>query len=148
MSEEMYLLDNNALSHLSRAQRSSAFFAERCRIPTEVLHEAAGYPDSANFKQIEYPTTARVLEVLVQIMSTVQPTDTKLVNLYANKGAADPLLIACALHGSEEASALLWGPTWIVVSNDKAVQAKCAEYGVETRSREQFLAETSCAWGI
>lgn len=146
MSEEMYLLDNNALSHLSRAQRSSTFFLDRCYLPSEVVHEAEGYADSAIFRQVEYPTTARVLELLGQVMSTVPSSDTKLVNLYANKGSADPLLIACALHGMEVASAFLWGPTWIVVSNDKAVQAKGAELGVEVRTREQFLAETASEW--
>ncbi len=146
MNEELYLLDNNVLSHLSRLQRASEFFFTRCHVPTEVLHEAEIYPDVAAFKQIEYPTTARVLELLAQVMTTVPDSDTSLVNLYTNKGAADPMLVACALHAMEDALEHLWGPTWVIVSNDKAVLAKAAEFGVESCTREAFLLRTEGAW--
>lgn len=146
MNEELYLLDNNALSHLTRAQRASAFFHERCHLPSEILHEADGYPDAASFKDVEYPTTANVLKHLETVMATVPAGDTTLVNLYANKGAADPMLIACALDGIEEAATLLWGPTWVVVSNDKAVRTKAAELGVESCAREEFLTRTADEW--
>lgn len=146
MTDEMYLLDNNVLSHLSRAQRASTFFLERCRLPLEVLHEADGSPDIAALKQVGYATTARVLELLKDVMATVPESDTALVDLYANKGAADPLLIACALHASEEAAPLLWKPTWVVVSNDKAVRTKAAELGVTAYTREEFFATTQHDW--
>lgn len=146
MNEELYLLDNNALSHLTRAQRASAFFHERCALPSEIIHEAGGYPDAASFKDVEYPTTANVLKHLATVMATVPTDDTTLVNLYANKGAADPMLIACALDGMEEAATALWGPIWVIVSNDNAVLAKAAELGVESCTRQQFLARTTTDW--
>lgn len=146
MSDEMYLLDNNVLSHLSRGQRASTFFLERCRLPIEVLHEAKRYPDAEALKQIGYPTTARVLELLRQVMATVPESDTSLVDLYANKGAADPLLIACALHATEEAAPLLWKPTWAIVSNDKAVRAKAAQLSVTAYTREDFFTTTRHFW--
>ncbi|WP_146116721.1 hypothetical protein [Microbacterium sp. MYb64] len=146
MNEELYLLDNNALSHLTRAQRASAFFHDRCALPSEIIHEADGYPDAASFKDVEYPTTANVLKHLGTVMATVSVDDTTLVNLYANKGAADPMLIACALDGMEEAATALWGPTWVIVSNDNAVRAKAAELGVESCTREEFLTETAGVW--
>ncbi|WP_374974652.1 hypothetical protein ACEYYH_12155 [Microbacterium trichothecenolyticum] len=146
MNEELYLLDNNALSHLTRAQRASTFFHERCALPSEIIHEADGYPDAATFRDVEYPTTANVLTHLRTVMATVPANDTRLVNLYANKGAADPMLVACALDGMDEAAALLWGPTWVVVSNDNAVRAKAAELGVESCTREEFLARTAGEW--
>lgn len=146
MNEELYLLDNNALSHLIRAQRASAFFHDRCSLPSEIIHEADGYPDAASFGDVEYPTTASVLKHLGTVMATVPSDDITLVNLYANKGAADPMLIACALDGMEEAAAFLWGPTWVVVSNDKAVRAKAAELGIVSCTREEFLARTAGEW--
>lgn len=146
MNEEMYLIDNNVLSHMSRLQRSSRFFRERCRLPAEVLHEASGYPDATAFKQVEYPTSARVLEIVSTIMATLPESDTTLVDLYTNKGAADPFLIACALHATEEAAPLLWKPTWVVVSNDKAVRAKATEFNVTTYTREEFLSKTQHGW--
>ncbi|WP_285362921.1 hypothetical protein [Microbacterium sp. LMC-P-041] len=146
MNEELYLLDNNALSHLTRVQRASAFFHDRCSLPSEIIHEADGYPDAASFPDVEYPTTASVLKHLGAVMATVPCDDSTLVNLYANKGAADPMLIACALDGMEEASTLLWGPTWVVVSNDKEVRAKAADVGVASCTREEFLARTAGDW--
>jgi hypothetical protein len=146
MNEEMYLLDNNVLSHLSRAQRKSEFFMERCRLPAEVLHEAKNYPDAVGFRDVEYPTTASVLEFLRMVMATVPAHDTKLVNLYANKGAADPMLIACALDGMQETAAHLYGPIWIVVSNDNAVREKAEDLGVDSCSREEFAFKTRDSW--
>jgi hypothetical protein len=145
MKEEMYLLDNNVLSHLSPTQRTSEFFREQCRIPSEVLHEADGYADDA-LKAVEYPTTMSVLKFLQKVMATVPEDDTTLVNLYANKGAADPLLVACALDGKQESESLLFGPRWIVVSNDKAVRAKASESGVDSCTREEFANRTKGSW--
>lgn len=145
--EIFYLLDNNALNHLTRAQRASRYFLERCRLPSEVIHEAEGYGDAATFKRVEYPTTARVLEFARTVMATVPETDTKLVNLYSNKGAADPMLVACALDGTHETGLHLFGPSWVIVSNDKAVRATAAALGVEACTRDEFAERTRGAWG-
>jgi hypothetical protein len=145
MNEVMYLIDNNVLSHLSLAQRTSEFFRTQCRIPSEVLHEADGYADDA-LKDVEYPTTANVLGFLQTVMATVHEDDTALVNLYANKGAADPLLVACALDGIQQSEKCLFGPTWIIVSNDNAVRVKASEFGVESCTREEFATRTNGQW--
>jgi hypothetical protein len=145
MNDRMYLIDNNVLSHLTRSQRQSAFFLERCRIPTEVIYEA-GRSDEDSFKAIEYPTTGRVLAALRVVMASVPTGDTTLVNLYANKGSADPILVACALDGKFDTAEHLFGPTWSIVSNDKAVQAKAHNFDIEVFTREQFVAETKGLW--
>ncbi|NQX03843.1 hypothetical protein HQQ82_03415 [Rathayibacter sp. VKM Ac-2856] len=146
MNEELYILDNNALSHLSRAQRESKFFLERCFLPTEIIYEAQGYPDKAAFKEIEYPTTSTVLEHLAKVMASIQIEDSTLVNLYTNKGAADPILIACALDAQECTADQLWGPTWVIVTNDKAVTLKAAALDVASCTREEFLSKNSVEW--
>lgn len=148
MNEEMYLVDNNALSHLSPAQRASEFFHTRCRIPSEVLYEAEGYPDSDALKAVEYATTASVLRFLRTVMATMPEEDTALVNLYANKGAADPMLVACAMDAMQKTASLLFGPTWVIVSNDKAVRAKAAELSVESCTREEFATRTQGSWDV
>jgi hypothetical protein len=135
-----YVIDNNTLSRLSRAQRASSFFREHCHIPTEVLHEARGLPDAAALHANEYPTTARVLRILIDVMATVPVGDTSLVDLYANKGNADPLLIACALDGKRDVDQFLFGPTWAVVSGDKAVRSKAVEFGLEVLTSDEFVA--------
>jgi len=146
MNEEVYLIDNNVLSHLSSAQRASTFFRTQCRIPAEVLHEADGYADADALKAVEYPTTASVLGYLHMVMATVPEDDTALVNLYANKGAADPMLVACALDGMDDSKKGLFGPTWIIVSNDKAVRAKASEFGITSCTRDDFAARTQGNW--
>lgn len=143
---KMYILDNNALSHVTRAQRASDFFATHCRLPTEVIHEASGYPDADSFGRVEYPTTLRVLELLRDVMTAVPSDDTTLVDLYANLGAADPMLLACALHAIEEARAGLFGPRWVIVTNDKAIRSVASKLGVDARSREEFRDATAGAW--
>jgi hypothetical protein len=146
MDEVMYLLDNNVLSHLSRDQRESDFFFSRCRVSTEVAHEADGYIESNMLERVEFKTTKRVLELLQTVMATVEVGDRRLVDLYANKGAADPLLIACAMSATEDAGSFLWGPVWVVVSNDKAVQEKAEAFTVPCISREAFFAQTVNGW--
>lgn len=142
----MYLIDNNVLSHLSSAQRTSKFFTNKCRLPTDVVYEAGGNAKIENFKEVEYRTTASVLGFLRKVMATVPEDDTAIINLYSNKGAADPMLIACALDAMQEQESLLFGAAWIVVSNDKAVRAKAAELGITCSTREEFMARVEPNW--
>lgn len=146
MSDVMYLLDNNVLSHLSPEQRASRFFRDQCRVPSEVIYEAGGLAEAKLPKEVEYPTTVRVLGILREIMATVPAGDTTLVNLYTNKGNADPLLIACALDAIRNDEQFLVRPIWLIVSNDKAVRAKADEFNIETRTREQLMDETWAEW--
>ncbi|WP_394525420.1 hypothetical protein [Paenarthrobacter nicotinovorans] len=134
------MIDNNALSVVNREHRGSDFFKQHCRIPGEVLHEAEGFPDIEELKRIEYPTTARVLALLTEVMASVPAGDTKLVDLYANLGNADPLVVACALDGQRGDADKLFAPAWTVVSGDKAVQAKAAEFGLAVITNQEFLA--------
>lgn len=140
LNDDMYLVDNNALSKLTAQQRSSVFFRQTCRMPSEVLHEANGFPDIADLKENEYRTTTSVLDALRRVMATVPTDDTKLVNLYANQGNADPLIVACAIDAQLKNEQLLFGPTWAIVSDDKAVQAKAREFGIDVRTSTEFVA--------
>ncbi len=148
MTEDaFYFLDNNVVSHLSRQQLASAFFRERCHIPSEVLHEARGHRAIDLLQAVEYRTSARVLVALTEVLSTVSPTDTSLIDLYAGKGNADPILIACALLETRKAELLLVRPRWFVVSNDKPVHTKAADFGVATLSRDEFFSAVDGEWG-
>lgn len=139
ITERHYLLDNNALSKIPRHDRSGEFVRAFCRIPSEVLYEASGYPDIATLADLEYPTTAPILGLLAEVMATVHIGDTSLIDLYHNRGNADPLLIACALHARRANSPFLFGEDWIVVSDDRAVRAKATVFGVECLSSASFL---------
>lgn len=139
ITEHHYLLDNNALGKISRPDRSSEFVRTFCRIPSEVLHEASGYPDIAALAELEYPTTVAVLGILAQVMATVDVGDTSLVDLYHNRGNADPLLIACALDARQANSPFLFGEDWLIVSDDHAVQTKATAFDVEFLSSASFL---------
>jgi hypothetical protein len=146
MTDRMYLLDNNALSHMTGGQSESTFFEDHCRVPSEVLHEAEGHPYWESFKALEYPMTVGVLIAVREVMAASAVDDTSLINLYTNKGSADPLIIACALDAIRESARYLYGPTWTIVSNDKAVCAKATELGIDTWTREEFFDRTRASW--
>ncbi len=140
MTDYQYLLDNNVLSALSRAQRASEFVRAHCHLPDEVLYEARGFPDIRALRAHRYETTDEVLRQLITVMATVPAIDTELIDLYANRGNADPLIVACALDARRQNEDKLFGPTWVVVSDDKAVCAKAAEFGIELRTGAEFAA--------
>lgn len=141
MNENKYLVDTNALSRLTRKQRASAFVRWHCRIPSAVLHEATGLPDYAALTQLEYPVTPAILEQVRVVMHSVPARDLKLVNLYSNKGNADPILIATALAAGGEPEAL-WETVWRVVSDDRAVRDKAAAFGIEWLSSAELATLT------
>ncbi|UCZ60145.1 hypothetical protein [Mycolicibacterium phocaicum] len=140
MKDNRYLIDCNALSKLTRKQRSSGFFRKNCRIPTEVLYEARWFPDIHQLSDVEYKTTGSVLVILAEVMATVPVGDKKLVDLYANQGNADPLIVACAVDATREREQQLFGETWAIVSDDKAVRAKANEFDIEILASEEFIA--------
>jgi hypothetical protein len=127
-----YLLDNNALLTLTREQRSGPFVRERCRIPAEVVYEAQGYPDVEVLRQLEFEMNADILERVRRVMASVRPGDTALVDLYANKGNADPILIATAMYARELSETTLLPEDWVVVTDDREVRRAAAEFGVPT----------------
>lgn len=118
----------------------SDFFRENCLIPTEVLHEARYFPNVNDLKNNEYPVTSGLLTIIIEVMATVPDSDTKLVNLFANEGNADPIVVACAVEGQRKSDEGLLGSTWVVVTGDKAVCAKAIEFGIEVKSSEEFIA--------
>jgi rRNA maturation endonuclease Nob1 len=135
-----YVVDTNALTQLGKQRRASEYFLESAVIPEAVLREANGFPDIKSLHDNVHPTTPRVLQLLVEVMATVPDTDTRLVNLYANLGNADPLVIACALEGQEHDSQCLIAPEWFVVTGDEAVRDKAEEFGLKVLSNSQFAA--------
>lgn len=144
---QKYVVDTNVLSQLRRHRRASAFFRENALIPAEVLHEAAGFPDIDMLRKYIYPTTQPVLIWLMKVMATVPAGDTRLVDLYANQGNADPLVVACALDGQERDSQYLDPNEWIVVTGDEAVRDKAEAFGLKVVTNEEFAAIIDSAEG-
>ncbi|MFJ7619802.1 hypothetical protein ACIQYZ_13475 [Rhodococcus erythropolis] len=142
MIDNWYLVDNNALSALGRHRRSTEFFRAHCRIPDEVLYEAREFPDIAELRALRYeegPDVARrVILQLISVMRTVPTSDTDLVDLYANKGNADPIIVACALDAKSQEECTLMPATWTIVSDDRAVRTKAGEFEVAVLTGEEF----------
>lgn len=133
-----YLIDTNALSRIGRKSRTSAFVMNNSRLPTEVLHEAATFPDIALLRPLEYPTTADVLNRLREVMATVRPGDHDLVDLYHARGNADPILIAVALDAINKSRSTLFEEDWQIVTDDKGVEKKAAEFHLTTITSADF----------
>lgn len=138
MNEDMYLLDANVLSRLTPRQRGSAFVATRCRVPSEVLHETRGLPDLEVVEPLEMPPSSLMLERLRDVMASIAPEDYTLVDLYRNRGGADPILVASAL-AADKGDARLWATTWHIVSDDGAVRATASVFGVPTLTRGELV---------
>lgn len=135
-----YVVDTNVLSQLGRGRRDTNIFRENVVIPSEVLHEAQGFPDYSQLQGNHFATTPKVLELLVSVMATVPIGDTSLIDLYKNLGGADPLVIASALAGQEEDSQFLDAPEWVVVTGDGAVAAKAREFDLRVMDTDSFAA--------
>ncbi|MBM3715522.1 MAG: hypothetical protein FJW64_07280 [Actinobacteria bacterium] len=133
MNETFYLVDNNVLGKLTPAHRASPHFTEYCRVPDEVMHEA-GPARAAGLQAVRYPTTGNVLRAVQVVMATVEAGDVTLVNLYRNKGGADPLLIACALVEQQKVADMLIRPEWVVATDDDAVRRKAEDFDVRWMS--------------
>jgi len=137
---DRYMLDTNALNRLTFSERSSDFVTERCRIPTEVLFEARELPDISILKRLVYKTDAELLADLTAVMATVDPGDFKLIDLYHNRGNADPILVAAALHATRRLDQELLPDRWLIVTDDLALKTKAAAYRIDTLTLMEFQA--------
>ena len=138
MTTVKYLIDTNALSRIGRTNRGSTFVRDNCKIPSEVLHEAASFPDIATLRTLEYAVSADVLNLVRKVMATVPPDDKSLVDLYHVQGNADPILVATALDAMAKSEETLLVEDWQIVTDDEAVRKKAAEFDVTTVSSEDF----------
>ena len=139
MSETHYMLDTNALSRLTRAERASRFVRGRCGITDDVLWESRDLADAAQLKTLVQPMTTHALRVIQKIMSEVPVGDLKLINLYSNKGAADPGLVACALAATTCSNDTLFRKEWTVVTDDAEVRTTAERFDVAWVSSSDFV---------
>ena len=145
--DSTYFVDTNTLTQLTRPLRSTELFRGSVRIPRAVLAEAKGLPDISELKSLEYPTTASVLRCLVTVLETVPIDDTRLLDLYRNRGNADPFLVACAIDARNQEPVTLFPQTWVVVSGDTAVREKAAEFELTTLTNREFAERIGAAAG-
>lgn len=132
----MYLIDNNALGPLGGGKKSS-FFREHCRVPAEVAHESRRAKHARLLAPVTVEMTPAMLAQLAEVMKTVPVGHTGLIDLYANKGTADPILVAMAVVLS---TADLFSDTWVVVTEDKEVRAKATEFSIGTLTPKELAA--------
>lgn len=135
-----YLVDTNTLTQLKKQRRASKFFKQNARIPADVLVEAEQFPDIASLRELEYEITPGVLRELITVMASVDSHDTKLVDLYANRGGADPVVIASALNAIAQESQYLNPQEWVVVTGDNAVRSKATALDLLVISNKDFAA--------
>jgi hypothetical protein len=77
------------------------------------------------------PPTSATFEFLRDVMSTELIGDTTLIDLYKNKGSADPGLVAAVLELQAPDVGAFFADTWTIVSEDKGVKRKASEFGIE-----------------
>ncbi len=135
---KLYFVDNNALAKLEPKRRKSEFFRNHCRIPSQVLEEAGKPVDIDLLSTLEYKINAGILSKVKIVMKSLDSSDTSLVDLYHNRGYADPFLVASALYANAEESGKLLTVENVVVSDDKAVRRVCKEFGVSSIDTNSF----------
>lgn len=135
-----YLVDNNALIALKRDFVASAFFRAHCQVTTDVLREAGEHPHLSQLEAGAYALTPAVLEQVRTVMSSVEVGDIGLVDLYGNRGAADPGLIASALDAITAGEDALFSDNWVIVTNDAGVEEAAARHGVATIKPDELAA--------
>lgn len=140
MIEHKYLVDNNALGFIGSKRRVSAFFRNHCRVTEDVAYEARFTVKSSVLSGLIEPVTPAILRQAAKIMATVPVGDIRLINLYGNKGTADPLLVATALVLKERESLSLFGDEWIVVTRDAEATKKAKEFDVQTATPQELAA--------
>lgn len=147
MDDVIYLVDNNVLTRLGREERASVFLRSQCHVTEDVLHEARGFADELGGVPVR-PVSGAVLRSLAHVMGTVDPQDTSLVDLYANKGSADPVLVAVAIDMADEEAQTLVPRQVVLVTGDKAVALTAQRLGVSTLGFEDFQRVLRVAeWG-
>lgn len=84
--------------------------------------------------------TPQILQNLLEIMTKVPTDDTRLVDLYSNKGKADPIIVAYALaQNSLNADGLFPLYEVYIVTNDKAVRELGQSFSIKVLSSEDFI---------
>lgn len=128
MTDTRYLIDNNALLALGRTRRESELFKRTCHVSADVAREAGPrWPETAPRE----PVTPLILDRLAKVLRTLRPGATDLVDLYANKGTADPVLVATALVLQEATDQTLFPQRWMIVTHDKALRRCAEEHGLD-----------------
>lgn len=133
-----YIIDTNVLNKIDVNERATQFFKTRCSLPDAVLDEASGFPDIEELRKLRYRTTASLLQLLMEVMATIEVKDKRVVNLWKNKGAADPVLTAVALHAREQEQDRMLKIEWVIVTDDRAVRNLAEKHEVEVLSGDQF----------
>lgn len=136
MSGTKYLIDNNALGPLGD-KKQSLFFAKNCRVPAEVAYESRRARHAKLLEPLTIEMTPAMLAELAGVMKTVAVGHTGLIDLYDNKGAADPILVAmaCVLNSED-----LFADNWVIVTKDKEVIALAKEFGVDLETPDGLKA--------
>lgn len=146
MMDRKYLLDNNALVSIGTKRWKTAFLRKHCLVAEDVAYEAR-YKARSLYADLIVPVTPAILGQVELIMKTVVPGDTRLLDLYGNKGSADPVLVATAVVLQAEESESLVGDTLVIVTRDDAVTEKAKEFGIETATPDELAALIDAAEG-
>ena len=133
-----YIVDTNVLDKIDVHERATQFFKTSCSLPDAVLDEASGFPDIEDLRQLRYRTTASLLQILMEVMATIEVEDKRVVNLWKNKGAADPVLTAVVLHAREQQRDCILKYKWVIVTDDRGVRDLARKHEIEVLSGDHF----------
>jgi hypothetical protein len=130
MNDDRYLVDNNALMEIKAQRIRSKFFRAWCSVTADVAWEAGDHSARETIESVVIDPSPELLLKIRDVMRAEQIGDTGLVDLYRNRGAADPGIVAAALLLTSQGAGQLLPDSWTVVTNDVAVRSRAEQLGV------------------
>lgn len=149
MNETLYLLDTNALTRLTSSRIQSEFFSAQCHVTSDVLFEAEGFRehDKERIRAATIEPSVEFFKLLEEVMRSEVPKDIRLVDLYRNKGTADPGLLATILEKIAGERGKFFPDRRVLVTDDHAVIAKATQFLIEHISPSQLASAIDSSIG-
>lgn len=135
-----YLIDTTPAVSIPIAMMKTRFFRDQCFFSEEIIHEIGNNKQKNHILPSNIiPVDAKVLSFLSTTVLTGLSNDTKLVDLYTNKGNGDVILIATILSERFKEVGQMFKTDWIIVTSDKGVVRAGLKYDIKCMSKDNFL---------
>lgn len=137
--EEKYLIDTTPAVAITKDMFETNFYKEKCFFPEEVLYELR---DNCNYERFIKNVIKIDKDILYFLQTTVMTglTDnSKLVDLYQNKGNGDVFIIATILSKQYDDRGSLFRTRWVIVTEDKGVMEAAYKYDIDCIKKSEFL---------
>lgn len=134
-----YMIDTTPAVKIPKNAFGTDFFNSFCFFSDEILYELKDNPNYRLFREHALPATASVLLHAQNSILPALPKNSKLVDLYTNKGNGDIMLLSTILDEQNKELGKLFQSKWIVVTEDNGVIDRAKIYSIDSMNTNEFL---------